>query len=179
MQNVFFQALEGALKDGAFIKVFICGAGYPVVRVEKRNPEGGDNTLMAYYESGRVIDGLFGAGKSLMTESMAENVSDEDRAFECLAIEKEVSLRGYPLVIVMQPTGQFLSMLCSGCGVDYLPLVSANGKDVQTSLELLNALLSQYDFDSAEFIRFADKQEDIKYEYYKKRRENTTDKEKK
>lgn len=169
MQNVYCKALDDALKDGCFIRVFLCGQRYPVTRVEKLIPETGMNDLVSYYESVTVINGLFGAAKKFLTEFMTEDADISE--FECLGIEREVGLRGYTLHLMGLPNGKVLAMICSDSHPNYIPVKSVIEDNVQNALELLNTVLLKFDFSTCDFIRFADDQSEPVYEYYKKKRE--------
>lgn len=174
MQNTYCAALESALKDGCFAKVFLCGQRYPVARIERLVPgsrEKGTRRYdkISYCESGSVIGALFGASEKFIPEGTEALESDYE--FDITGIEREVGLRGYVLMVMMLPTGSVLAMVGMTNWPDCIPVKSAIGKDVQEALEVLNATLLKFDFSKCEFIRFADSQVDPVNEYYRKKME--------
>lgn len=173
MQNTYLRALEGALKDGCFIKVFLCGARYPVTRVEKRIPGKNGNDLVSYHESAGTIQGLFGAAEKFMDEDDA--VTETDKEFTCHGIEQVVTLRGYTLHAMMLPTGKFLAFIGSGCCPNYIPVKAAIGDTLQESLELLDAMLMKFDFNTPAnthaFFQFVGEQCEPVYEYYDRKKQ--------
>lgn len=163
--NAYCDALNKALNDKCFIKVFLCGQRYPVTRVEKVVPGQKEFDLVSYYESGYVIAGLFGAAKKFMADDI--EITDKDKDFECLGIEQEVGLRGYTLHLMELSDDRILSMVCTGCHPNYIPLKSVFADNVQDALELLNHVLLEFDFNTNAFMRFSEEQSELVYTYYR------------
>lgn len=168
--NAYCKALDNALNDKCFAKVFLCGQRYPVTRIEKAVSGQKEYSLMSYNESGYVIEGLFGAAKKFMAYNT--EITDKDKDFECMGIEREVGLRGYTLHLMGLSDGKVLSMICTGCYPNYVPLKIIFADNVQDALELLDRVLLEFDFNTSDFYRFAEEQSELVDKYYEKKRED-------
>lgn len=170
VENAYCKMLDNAFKDKCFANVFLCGQRYPVTRVEKVNPGQKEYDLVSYYESGYVIDGLFGAAKKFMTENI--EITKKDGEFECLGIEQEVGLRGYTLHCMGLSDSRVLAMVCNSCYPNYIPLKSVIANNVCDALKLLNHVLLQFDFNTSDFMRFADEQSEPVFKYYENKKQD-------
>lgn len=168
INNVYFKGLEQALNDGCYIKVFICAERYPVVRVEKKDKETGEEKLVSYAEMGNVLSVLNNASNKIIDE--VSEISDDKIWCERLLLDKVVD-RGYTLHFFKLADGQVLSTICTGGYGNYIPIKTVMAADIKTSFGTLNATLKTFDFESShDFHDFAESQTAPILEYRKQKK---------
>lgn len=144
MENICFKGLEKALDEECYIKVFSCSMKYPVVRVEKKDKETGEEKLISYAENGNVVSALNSASNKIIDE--VSNILDDKIWCERILIDRVVE-SGYTLHFFKLSNGQVLSTICvSGYG-NYIPVKSIIADDIKSGFETLNATLETFDFE--------------------------------
>ena len=161
MENMFFKGLEKALNEKCYVKVFCCSLRYPVVRVERRNKKKSENALVAYAEGGNVLSTLNLASSKIIKEVK----KNETVLCDNTLIDKVVS-QGYPLHFYKLSNGQILATISYRDNNNYIPIKSVIADDIQTSFEMLDASLKDFDLDDQyDFMNFANQQIEPIQEY--------------
>ena len=156
MDNIYFKGLEQALNEDCYIKVFSCAMRYPVVRVEKKDKETGEEKLISYAENGNVISALNSASNKIVDE--VSDIPDDKIWCERVLIDRVVE-SGYTLHFFKLSNGQVLSAICAGGYGNYIPVKSIIADDIQSGFETLNATLETFDFErSHDFYDFVESQ---------------------
>lgn len=156
MENIYFKGLEKALNEECYIKVFSCSMRYPVVRVEKKDKETGEEKLISYAENGNVISALNSASNKIIDE--ISNISDNKIWCERVLIDRVVE-SGYTLHFFKLSNGQVLSAICARSYGSYIPVKSIITDDIKSGFEILNATLETFDFEeSHDFYDFVESQ---------------------
>lgn len=129
---------------------------YPVVRVEKKDKETGEEKLISYAENGNVVSALNSASNKIIDE--VSDIPDDKIWCERVLIDRVVE-SGYTLHFFKLSNGQVLSTICAGgCG-NYIPVKSIIADDIKSGFETLNATLENFDFERTnDFYDFVESQ---------------------
>lgn len=156
MENIYFKGLEKSLNEGCYIKVFSCSMRYPVVRVERKDVETGEEKLVAYAENGNVLSALNSASSKVIDE--ISNITDDKIWYESTLVDRVVG-QGYTLHFFKLSNSKVLSTICCGGYGNYIPIKSIISDDIKSGFEILNASLEPFDFEiSHDFYDFVESQ---------------------
>ena len=157
MENIYFKGLEKALVEECYIKVFSGVMRYPVVRVEKKDKETGEEKLISYAENGNVISALNSASSKIIDEVL--DIPGDKIWCERVLIDRVVE-SGYTLHFFKLSNGQVLSTICAGDGYgNYIPIKSIIADEIKSGFEILNATLETFDFETTcDFYDFVESQ---------------------